>query len=249
MVERIYYPPKAVKPMPKVVGRKKPMHGYTLDDIHNATWIAVSTKLFLAADRQDLYQAAWDGIVDLLCTAGEPPTWYELTRAGQAAIQRLRDEHLHHHGYDRIAGSGAASNFNKYWAHHPTWQSQVEETVVERVAKGQILATLPANQLLALFSRGAAGSLTQAAEASGLTYSYMAKLIGDARKRFLSLWHEHETPVNMHRKQYMRKDVAHAPCGTPGGYSRHRYFKEKACDSCRAAVTAYAAERRRARAS
>lgn len=224
------------------------MHGYTVDDIHHATRSAVSTKLYFAADRQDLYTAAWDGIIDLLCTVTEQPRWFDLVRAGEYAIYRLREDWAHHHGYVPGIGTGAAVNFRKYWASSPNWQSQLEDTVVERVAKRQILRALPDNELRALVARGATNSHQQAAEAAGLTYIYMTKLIRNGRKRFLALWHQHETPVIAHRKQHMRRAVEHQPCGTPAGYQRHRRRLEPACEACRAAVNDYESARRKARA-
>jgi len=245
MVQLTYYsPPQPRQSPPAVLGRRQPMHGYDLDEIHRAVRVAVSTKLFLAADRKDLYEAAWDGAVDLLCTCNEPPSRHDLVRAGQVAIQRLRDEWIHHHGYDRVRGTGGASNFQKYWAAHPTWQSTVEETVVDRIAKNQIVATLPSNELRALLARAAADNLDQAVEISGWSHTHFGRLIADARRRFHALWHQHESPPRMHRKQYMRKLIAHQPCGTPAGYRRHRYHKQQACDACRAAMTTYARGRR-----
>lgn len=41
-----------------------------------------------------------------------------------------------------------------------------------------------------------------------------------------------------------RKTVTTAECGTPGGYNRHRYVGETACDACRAAVAQVARDRR-----
>lgn len=250
MVMKTYYPPPSETfPPAAPTGRREAMHGYDMHDLHQAASTATATKRFLAANRDDLYQAAWDAVVDLLCEAHRPPTWYDLVRAGQVGIQKLRDEFVHTHGYNRATAQvGAAPGFAKYWAHNPLWNSPVEEGVVERVALRQILAALPARQRTALTVRAAADSQQQAADLAGLTYAYMGQAVRESRAAVLALWHEGETPAVKPRTYHQRRAVQHQPCGTPGGYRRHRYRKEQACDDCRAAIAAYAAEGRAARA-
>lgn len=80
-----------------------------------------------------------------------------------------------------------------------------------------------------------------------LTYSYLGQLVCDGRRAFFALWHEGETPRIERRKYHQRRDRGHQPCGTPAGYGRHKYNREHPCDACRAAKTAYAADRRAAK--
>jgi hypothetical protein len=249
MVQMTYYPPRGeTLGPPEQIRTRQAMHGYTMDDLHQAAIIATSTKRYLAADRHDLYQAAWDGIIDLLCEVTERPRRYDLVRAGQAAIQKLRDEFIHTYGYSRERGEvGAAAAFNKFWGHSPVLSSPVEDAVVERMASRQILAALPAHQRRALVARAAADTQQQAADLAMLTYSYMGQLVRDGRQAFMALWHQGETPRSVRRRFHQRRVRDHQPCGTPAGYGRHRYLKERPCDDCRAAMTKYAAGRRATR--
>src|SRR5687767_14098388 len=102
MVARTYY---RTEPEPTfahpchLYGCTDRMHGHSLDDIDRAARIAVSARMHFAADRAELHQAARDGAVDRLVTAEDHPTFRDLVRAGEYAIDGTQSDWRHHHGH------------------------------------------------------------------------------------------------------------------------------------------------------
>jgi hypothetical protein len=80
---------------------------------------------------------------------------------------------------------------------------------------------------------------------AGYAKTTMAELVSKARREFLTLWHEHETPRYANGKQLIRRDAAPIPCGSRAAYSRHLRRKER-CEICKAASTEYMRVRRAA---
>lgn len=214
-------------------------HGFTLDDLDHASRVAVSRTRYMAADRAELYQTAWDGALDALLGM-ETVTFQDLVRAGTQALWDYRNDFRHHHGYSTQADRALMPGFLAFWSSNPTWSSTIEEVVVNRLATEQITAALTTQQLRVLTARAAAESNDQAAQVLGMNQLYTRQLLNQSRKAFIALWHEHETPVR--RREYMRRvrtaDTIQ-PCGTVAAYNRHVRRREATCEECRAAAAAY----------
>lgn len=207
------------------------MHGHTLEDVDRAARIAVSTRLHFAADRAELHQAAWDGVVDRLISAEGHPTFRDLVRAGEFAIDNTQSDWRHHHGHGP-RGTGTRPGFLRYWT-TVTATSVHEDRIVEFTALTQVWWALTDQQRAVLTALATAGTLTAAAEVADLSAAHLKALVRRARARAAELWHEHETPQPPTR--FVRRGRAHAPCGTSAGYAACRRRHGRACESCRAA--------------
>lgn len=198
------------------VGDEELRHGYTLSDLHRLTKLAVNTvKGWLAMDYTDLMEAAWYGICEHLITAEHWPPQHDLIRAGQRAVNALVKDEMHHAGFfkykykrdlDRDHGPGTMPAFVKYW-----WNpapASPESRIVERVTLTQIWPALTPRQREAFTALAAHGDYMLAAESLGIEPQTFRSLLGRARREFLALWHEHETPSRMwgtDRRVYRRE--------------------------------------------
>lgn len=176
-------------------------HGFTYGRAEALAWAAVRRHApTLGLDLSDRFEAAWSAVTEHLYRASEPPTPEELVRAGWDELARLCRTDLYEHGYavrpgygrDRLAGSGSAASFRRYWEtpRPPT----PEDVVVDRMAVRQILPELTGPQAQALLALAVHGDYDRAAEALGMPPKSYESLLRRARAAFFALWHEHETP-------------------------------------------------------
>lgn len=196
------------------VGDEELRHGYTLSDLHRLTKLAVNTaKGWLAMDYTDLMEAAWFGISEHLVAAEYWPPEHDLVRAGQKAVNALVVDEMHHAGYFKYKaggrldrGPGSMPAFVKFWF-TPAAVSP-ESRIVERVTLTQIWPALTPRQREAFTALAAHGDYMLAAESLGIEPQTFRSLLGRARREFLALWHEHETPSRMwgtDRRVYRRE--------------------------------------------
>lgn len=248
MVQRTYYPPPEGQFADTSCGCSDRLHGYSLHDIERAVKTAVRARKWIAADRDQVHQAAWDGIVDLLCDGQDHPTYRDLLRAGDQGIDRMVAGDKHHYGWARNHGIGTAPRFNAYWM---PWVARRGDTsgpqdrVVERVAVEEVRASLsPLNQRVLDALAACMGDLDAAAVVADLKSRKLRSQVLIARAAFLALWHEGETPRVQQRGVGVLRRKSKRVCGTAGGYTLHLERKQQPCDACRAANTAVAAARR-----
>lgn len=167
-------------------------HGYNLADLHRLTKMAIWRVWGLHLDYQTRYDLAWSGIVDLLYATDEPPTPGDLIFAGQDAIgTHVRDD-MRHHGRDRHKGGDMMRRFASYWELPVRHASSPEPGVVDRLALWQIWPELTDAQRRALLALAALGTYQAAAASLGIAEKTFKQHIGNARQRFLELWHEGE---------------------------------------------------------
>lgn len=173
-------------------------YGYTLDDIHQMTTAALRADRSLAMDYRDRRDIAWSAIVEHLYASDHYyPTREQLIRVGLQAIYRDITDNYRHRGYEgRVAASGygSAPRFAAYWLGLPQVTPSPEVRIVERVAAEQILPQLKPNESAAVHALAATGDYQAAAAALGISYMALLLRLGRARRRFLDLWHQHETP-------------------------------------------------------
>lgn len=213
-------------------------HGYTMGDIDRiARAAAVNTRSGRrdSRDADELYEAAWGAIVELLCTTETALAGRDLYWAGVRGVDVVRREISRHRGVDRRdpwAGTYVAEGFLRYWIDR--WPgSPVEDAVVDRLAVQQVVAALNPRErdhlvLLALHG----GDVAAAGAVSGRR-SYAA-LVTAARHAAQALWHDGETPV--YRSVWARASrSATRPCGTLAAYQRHKRRSERPCEDCRRA--------------
>lgn len=218
-------------------------HGYTLADIDRFARIANRTVWATAMDDADRHDAAWHGVVEALYTAEHWVPHYELVSAGQRAIWRTLEDNTRHHGRRPDRAAETRDSFEAYWADwvHLLAPSH-ESRVVERVALYQVFAQLSPRQREALLALAAHDDYAAAAAAAGMSRSLFTVTLSNARRRFLALWLEGETPAKR-REHYNRRPTSKPggvmPCGTYAAYHRHRMHREVPCDPCKQAYREY----------
>lgn len=175
-------------------------HGYTLHDLHQLTRAAVLADRSGAMPYPDRWDTAWSAIATALYEAEYWPRRSTLIQAGWTAIYRDVRDGYRHAGYrdrDWYSGYATAPRFVQFW-----WNPHFDfaDDLVDRVAAKQIVAGLPEYQREALYALAALDDYRAAADHLGLKYSTLTQRLSAARRRFLRLWHEGETPSR--------------PCGT-----------------------------------
>lgn len=219
------------------------LRGYSLRRLDDLAAYAVRSHLkwWAGHDRADQKQAAWDSITEHLLTAGEQPTERDLIRAGERGINALARNEKRHHGipHNHLA---TGERFASYWEWAARCTPSPEESVTDRLAVPQILARLSARQLEAVRALAAYGDYQSAAASMGVSYELFHRHLTDARKRFLSLWLEGETPAKVMWRQDRRASreilTDEQICGSQSGYNRHRNHGQEPCERCRDANNA-----------
>jgi hypothetical protein len=172
-------------------------HGYTvaqLDRVAREAAYGSRWRFLSIAERIDVARFA---ILEHLYTCEEPGDFWAVVRLGRQAINAHVVKEMHHRGVTPKTKDPGVAPLPRYWTY---WTStsvptrSPEEPVVVAVALMQIMPRLaPAYQrvLLALAEHddyhAAAASLGKADHGFETTLS-------TARKLFLQLWHEGETP-------------------------------------------------------
>lgn len=170
-------------------------HGWTLAGLDKLARSVVSNNRtwWPAGDREDLYAAAWHGIVEALCEADQPPLRSELMEAGRRALAEDVKANMRHHGA-RTDGTNNGLKFAMYWRWQTRTTPSPENGIVERLALEQILPTLTDGQRAALAALAATGDYEQAALLIGTGTTGLRSQLMKGRRRFLAHWHEGEKP-------------------------------------------------------
>lgn len=223
-------------------------HGYTLADIHNIASAAVGANFGMAADRTDLYEAAWGAIVEALLIVSHWPTPHDLAIAGRKGIWELARSNRSAYGYvrdDFTSEIGSGPRFARYWS--PGSPHDFTEMVVERIAARQVTAAVRPRDREILQAVAAAGDYDLAGRLLGLATHTTSTMAAQARRRWLTLWHDRETPPRTLKRPLRRTRglTQESPCGTPGAYRRHLRRGEGIDPACRNAYIAHERERTR----
>lgn len=213
--------------------------GYQLGDLHRLSRVAAAANRHMAADHQDLIDAAWSAMAERLYAGDTPPTDRDLAIAGQNAIRAIAQDHRQTYGYRNRAwdaGLGSAPRFVTYWQDHRVTPSH-EDGIVERLTAPQLVAALTPHQRSVIGAVAAHnGDRQAAADALGCTEHALSMQLRRARRAALALWLEHETPARPPRRRLDNRPViGGAPCGTESAASRHRRRREPLDDACRQA--------------
>lgn len=153
---------------------------------NNRTW-------WPAGDRDDLYAAAWHGIVEHLYGAAELPSRISLMEAGRRALADDVRDTMRHHGARRD-GTNNGQKYALYWQWAGRAVPSPEGRIVDEMALWQILPTLTAGQRAALDALAATGDYAEAARLLGIHKKSIDSQLMLARRRFRALWHEGEEP-------------------------------------------------------
>ena len=167
--------------------------GYSLAEVERLAKVAAGTTLSNPGDTMsDRVDDAWSAIVERLYADPTPIEPGQLVWVGRKALYRADRATAHHHGVfkrDVLAGRWSMPAFQSYWW-RPT--TTVEPGVVDRLAFAQIWPRLSPAMQEAVVAVAVWGDQQQAARALGKPW--LKSSLCQARKRFLELWHEGETP-------------------------------------------------------
>lgn len=168
--------------------------GYNLADIDRLARMSLRRVWGIHLDYSTRYELAWEAIAERLYAAPEhePPDPSDLIRAGQDAIAAHVNSEQQQHGYDRATGGGMP-RWAAYW-HGQRPVREPETGLIERLALWQIWPELTPRQRQAFLALAACGTRAAAAESLSISPRTFAHHLEAGRRRFLALWHEHETP-------------------------------------------------------
>ncbi|MCT2591113.1 hypothetical protein LHJ74_14545 [Streptomyces sp. N2-109] len=169
--------------------------GWTLVGLDRLARTVVSNNRawWPAGDRDDLYSAAWHGIVEHLYATATEPRRVDLMEAGRRALADDVRDTMRHHGARRDT-SNSGVKYATYWAWAGRAAPSPETAIVDRMAVEQILPTLTRGQLAAVHALAATGDYADAARLYGTSTGGLESQLTLARRRFRVLWHEGETP-------------------------------------------------------
>jgi len=176
---------------------RDPMHGFTLRDLDQITRTAIQRRsAYYACDIDERYAAGWHAAVELLCTSTEPPTRHDLIRAAWDAADYETRRTAEHRGVGRSRGDGSRSDGAtvKFWAYWNHITPSPEAAIIERTALSQIWPRLTPGQQAVLQALAAHDDYDLAAAALSMSRVTFYQAIHKARRRFLALWLEGETP-------------------------------------------------------
>lgn len=182
--------------------------GFTFADLDRMARVAVHMAWPRAMNYQDRYETAWSAIAEHLYASPDDASERELKTVGCNAVNRLAQDHGRHWGLDRnnpAAGFEAARGFLRFWELFRRGSHSPEDGVVERVAFHQIWPRLSDTHQLVLTAMAVHADNVAAAEAVGKTYGTFNTHLKNARREFLTLWHEGETPSRIWGKADRRR--------------------------------------------
>jgi DNA-directed RNA polymerase specialized sigma24 family protein len=221
------------------------LHGYTLHDIHDRARAAAIANRTNEIDMNDLIAAAWDKIVDLLLDTDTTPTARDIACAGKTGVQRAIRAHRQTYGYqdrDGFAGAGSAPRFARYWT-QPDATPYVD-TLIENIALDQVWDAISDRDRAVITALAVCGDYESAAASLNMPPGSLRSYISQARRRYLLLWHEGETPSKPHGYNRRHRNVPLQPCGTHAAFRRHKLHGEYIDDACRAAASRYEATKK-----
>lgn len=183
-------------------------HGFTLTDLDRMARVSVYMAWPRAMDYQDRYETAWSAIAERLYADDVEPSERDLKTVGCNAVNRLAQDQGRHRGVDRRnsdAGFEGAARFLSFWELFRRSVHSPEDGVVDRLALSQIWPRLSETHRMVLTAMAVHADNVTAAEAVGKTYATFNSHLRNARREFLTLWHEGELPSRVWGKADRRR--------------------------------------------
>ncbi|KAB2380653.1 helix-turn-helix domain-containing protein [Actinomadura montaniterrae] len=193
-------------------------HGYNLADLDRLAKFATRRVFGVTIDPRDRFEVAWSAIAEHLYTAADRPDPSDLITTGQKAIARHHRTELHHHGVQQRTYAPAPRHAI-YWDTVIRPTPSPEHTAVDRIALWQIWPHLAPGERAAVQALAVHGTHQAAADALGISYQGFAARLSCARRRFLALWHEGESPSRLWRTELR---ASKGTARTPAGVTRAR---------------------------
>lgn len=144
-------------------------------------------------DFSERLQIAWFAIVEHIYAAEDRPEVSHLLRAATRAIHGQAHQERRFRGV-RDAEGGIRAGFECFWWSCAGHTASPERSVTERIALQQIWPLLRPRYQKAFTALAVYEDYRLAADAVGKSYKAFVLEISRARRAFLALWHEGETP-------------------------------------------------------
>lgn len=170
--------------------------GYTLRDLDQFARMAASRCRGQSMSERDKYETAFSAIAENLLTAAERPAKADLIQCGANAVSNQHWDNLRVHGKvtNRADEKGLMPRFPLFWRSVASVTLSHEDGIVERAALLQIWPFLSMQHQRILATLAACGSHEVAAESLGYSRTVYRAALSRARRAFLAIWHEGETP-------------------------------------------------------
>ena len=184
-------------PLRMNVGGAEVRHGYSMARLHLLARKAALMSNAHAQPFAEKYETAWQAIAEHLSASEDPPVFYELTITGRTAVDQefaqLSRSHGRHYGHG-VGGGEPMQAFSRYWDWHARRPGSPEDQVIDPLALRQIWPRLSDTHRAVLMALAIHGEYARAAASLGKTYRTFSSLLHNARRQFMRLWHEGETP-------------------------------------------------------
>ncbi len=179
------------------VGGAEVRHGYSMARLHMLARKAALMSNAHAQPFAEKYETAWGAIAEHLSASQDPPVFYELIITGRTAVDQefaqISRSHGRYYGH-ATEGREHIQAFSRYWDWHARRPGSPEDQVIDPLALRQIWPRLTGTHRSVLMALAIHDDYAKAAASLGKTYRTFSSLLHNARKQFMTLWLEGETP-------------------------------------------------------
>ncbi len=171
-------------------------HGYTVSQVRALSLALVTRQTwYQSIDFDQRLEVAWHAIIEHIYTSDQPPDKSAVLRAAAHAVgQDVQQLHRFYgrNTHDRYAGTVAG--FYRYWQPAASPCPSPETAVIDRIALAQIWPRLRPEHQKVLAALTVYDDYGLAAAALGISRTWFTTRLSQARREFLTLWHEGEPP-------------------------------------------------------
>jgi hypothetical protein len=201
---------------------RKLRFGYTIDDLDRLSKIHVHLDTWHHGwNSFERYDLAFSAMAEYLYSCDEIPSQNDLLHAAQRAVNDYVHGDQRSRGISKSDGRSDMRGFYKYWGYQFSGFPSPEGAVIERMALRQIFPLLAPRFRRVLLTLAATSNHEQAAASLGITPNTYKNQLCSARREFLKLWHEGESPSGLWSSDHysQRKDGSVIP---PRLFNRRR---------------------------
>lgn len=173
-------------------------HGYTaFQVVRLAVWAARECRWVDAMDPAHRAETAWEAITEHLQLAPERPQETELIALGWKAMKAQHYQDLKVRGLGGKDKTLLSRAFVRYWTSASAPAHSHEDHIVDRLALAQIWTALKPAHRQVLTALAEHEDRRRAERSLNMDPPAFTRALGRARRAFLALWHEGETPSQM----------------------------------------------------
>ncbi len=173
-------------------------HGYTaVQVVRLAVWAARECRWVDAMDPAHRAETAWEAITEHLQLAPERPQETELIALGWKAMKAQHYQDLKVRGLGGKDKTLLSRAFVRYWTSASAPAHSHEDHIVDRLALAQIWTALKPAHRQVLIALAEHEDRRRAERSLNMDTPAFTRALGRARRAFLALWHEGETPSQL----------------------------------------------------